>query len=158
MVVIATMQEKVMIKQIFKVEEKLDYLLGKSVQVIKTALCREFKANKLDITTEQWSVLAKLNYEDGVYQKQIGDCLFKDKPTITRILDLMEKKNLIIRMPDDKDRRKSKIYLTKDGKDIANKLAPISEGFQNKLTTNITREELENFTQTLEKISKNISG
>ena len=146
-----------MVKQIFKVEENIDYLLSKTVQTIKTALYRDFKKENFDITTEQWSVLAKLNYEDGLYQKQIGDCLFKDKPTITRILDLMEKKNLTIRMPDDKDRRKYKIYLTKDGKDLANKLLPIAESFQNKLTTNITRQELEALAQTLEKMSKNVS-
>ncbi len=146
-----------MIKQKFKVEETLDHLLGITAQAIKNALCQKFKEQEMDITTEQWSLLAKLYYEDGIYQKQIGDYLSKDKPTITRILDLMEKKNLIIRMPDDKDRRKTKIYLTSDGKNTANKLVPIAETFQKNLTNEISREELEKFTQTLEKLCKNIS-
>ena len=146
-----------MVKSKFKVEENLDCLLSKTVQVIKNSLHREFKEKELDITTEQWSVLAKLYYEEGIYQKQIGDYLSKDKPTITRILDLMEKKNLIIRMPDDKDRRKSKIYLTKDGKIAADKLVPIAEDFQNRLTSGFSREELYNFSKMLEKMSKNIS-
>ena len=145
-----------MVQQKFKVEENLDYLISKTVQAMKNSLSRDFRENGHNITTEQWSVLAKLYYEDGIYQKQIGDCLFKDKPTITRILDLMEKKNLIIRIPDDKDRRKSKVFLTQDGKNTVKELIPIAESFQSRLTENISQEETEIFTQILEKLCENI--
>ncbi len=146
-----------MVKEKFRVEENLDYLVSVVVQNMKNSLYRDFREKGHNITPEQWSVLAKLYYEDGVYQKQIGDSLFKDKPTITRILDLMEKKNLIIRISDDKDRRKSKVYLTQDGKDLVNELIPIAEGFQARLTEEIPGEELEQFTRILEKISENTS-
>ena len=69
----------------------------------------------------------------------------------------MEKKNLIIRIADDKDRRKSKVYLTKDGKNIAKELVPVAEDFQDRLTTDISHEEIEFFIQILEKLRKNIS-
>jgi len=147
-----------MVKQKFRVEENLDYLISKTVQIIKNFLYKEFKERGHNITTEQWSVLAKLYYEDGIYQKQLGDYLYKDKPTITRILDLMEKKNLIIRISDDKDRRKSKVYLTQEGKDTVRELIPVAEEFQKKLTENISGEEIESFTQTLEKLSENTSA
>lgn len=145
-----------MAQQKFKVEENLDYLISKAVQIMKNSLYRELKEKGHNITTEQWSVLAKLYYEDGIYQKQIGDCLFKDKPTITRILDLMEKKNLIIRISDDKDRRKSKVYLTQDGKDVVKELIPVAEEFQERLAVNLSHDEIEQFTQVLEKLCTNI--
>lgn len=145
-----------MAQQKFKVEENLDYLISKTVQIMKNSLYRELKEKGHNITTEQWSVLAKLYYEDGIYQKQIGDCLFKDKPTITRILDLMEKKNLIIRISDDKDRRKSKVYLTQDGKDVVKELIPVAEEFQERLAVNLSHDEIEQFTQVLEKLCTNI--
>ncbi len=144
-----------MVQQKFKVEENLDYLVSKTVQIMKNSLYREFREKGYNITTEQWSVLAKLFYEDGIYQKQLGDYLYKDKPTITRILDLMEKKNFIIRISDDKDRRKSKIYLTQDGKDTVNELIPIAQEFQTRLINNISYEEIEHFTGTLEKLCDN---
>ncbi len=143
-------------KQKFKVEENLDYIISRTVQILKNSLYREFKDKNYNITTEQWSVLAKLNEEDGVYQKQLGDYLFKDKPTITRILDVMEKKNLIIRISDEKDRRKTKVYLTQTGKDVVERLIPVVEDFQKNLTKNISEEETENLTQILKKLSENI--
>ena len=139
----------------YRVEENLDHIIGNIIQNIKNSLYREFKAKNHNITPEQWSVLAKLYYEDGVYQKQISDCLIKDKPTMTRILDLLEKKNLIIRILDDKDRRKFKVYLTQDGKDIVNELVPVATEFQDRLKNNISEEELDFFTEILEKIRKN---
>ena len=53
-----------MAQQKFKVEENIDYLISKTVQTIKNLLYREFKEKGFSITTEQWSVLAKLYYED----------------------------------------------------------------------------------------------
>lgn len=144
-----------MVKNRFKVEENLDHYISRTSQILKTALFREFKEHGHNITPEQWSVLAKLFYEDGISQKQIGDCLFKDKPTITRILDLMEKKNLIIRISDDKDRRKFKIYLTADGKNVVTALLPVAESFLKRLSNGISEQEIELFTGVLEKLEKN---
>jgi DNA-binding MarR family transcriptional regulator len=139
----------------YKIEDTLDHLISTTIQNIKNSLFREFKAKNHNITTEQWSVLAKLHHEDGICQKQIADGLIKDKPTTTRILDLLEKKNLIIRISDDKDRRKFRVYLTHDGKNIVNELIPMAIEFQNRLKANLSLEELNKFTEILEKINKN---
>ncbi len=140
----------------YRIEETLDHLISTTVQNIKNALFREFKAKNHNITPEQWSVLAKLHHEDGIYQKQIADSLVKDKPTTTRILDLLEKKNFIIRICDDKDRRKFRVYLTQDGKNTVNELIPAAIEFHNRLKSGISSEELENFYEILKKINKNI--
>lgn len=140
----------------YRIEETLDHAISTVVQNIKNALFREFKAQNHNITTEQWSVLAKLHQEDGIYQKQIADSLLKDKPTTTRILDLLEKKNMIIRISDDKDRRKFRIYLTQDGKNTVNELIPVVIDFQDRLKENISREEFEIFHEILNKINTNI--
>jgi len=47
----------------------------------------------------------------------IAERTLKDKPTITRILDNLERKNLISRKADSGDRRAHKIYLTGSGRD-----------------------------------------
>ncbi|HSA07257.1 MAG TPA: MarR family transcriptional regulator [Candidatus Gastranaerophilales bacterium] len=140
----------------FKVEENIDYIISKTVQVIKNSLYKNFKENGYNITPEQWSLLVKLYDEDGIYQKQLGDYLFKDKPTITRILDIIEDKNFIIRIPDDKDRRKTKVYLTQDGKNLVKDLIPVANDFQEKLTKDISASEIENFTRILEKLDENV--
>lgn len=137
------------------IDECLGCMTGKTSQSIKNLLFREFKTNDFNITSEQWSVLSYLHKEDGLYQKQIADCLSKDKPTVTRILDILEKRNLIIRIHDEKDRRKFKIYLTQDGKDVVKQLIPIALKVREKVKENISEAEIETLKIILDKIYAN---
>ena len=141
--------------QKFVTEDCINYVLGRTLQSVKNLVFREFKNNGFNITPEQWAVMSYLHKEDGLYQKQIADFLSKDKPTVTRILDLLEKKNLIIRISDEKDRRKFKIYLTQDGKDTVIQLVPIANEIQIKIKENITKEEIETLKTILNKIYPN---
>ncbi|OGH96066.1 MAG: hypothetical protein A2039_05445 [Candidatus Melainabacteria bacterium GWA2_34_9] len=144
--------------QKFVTEDCMSHVIGKTVQSIKNLVFREFKAKNFNITPEQWAVLSYLHKEDGLYQKQIADFLFKDKPTVTRILDILEKKNLIIRISDEKDRRKFKIYLTQNGKDTVTQLTPIAKEVQHKIRENIQQEELEILKTILNKIYINATN
>lgn len=54
--------------------------------------------------------------KDGVTQQELCNATFKDKPSMTRLIDNMEKQHLVIRVPDKKDRRTNKIHLTENGK------------------------------------------
>jgi len=141
--------------QKFVNEDCMSYFIGKTVQSVKNLTFREFKAKNFNITPEQWAVMSYLHKEDGLYQKQIADFLFKDKPTVTRILDILEKINLIIRISDEKDRRKFKIYLTQDGKDTVAQLIPIAKEIQFKIRENIQQEEIETLKTILNKIYMN---
>lgn len=138
--------------QKFVIEDCMGHVIGRTVQSIKNLIFREFKAKNFNITPEQWAVMSYLHKEDGLYQKQIADFLFKDKPTVTRILDILEKRNLIIRISDEKDRRKFKIYLTQDGKDTVTRLVPIAKEVQLKIKENISQDEIEILKNILNKI------
>jgi DNA-binding MarR family transcriptional regulator len=144
--------------QKFATEDCMGYMIGRTVQSVKNLIFREFKSRNFNITPEQWAVMSYLHKEDGLYQKQIADFLFKDKPTVTRILDLLEKKNLIIRISDEKDRRKFKIYLTQDGKDTVVQLIPIAKEVQFKIRENIQQDEIETLKNILNKIYMNATN
>jgi len=144
--------------QKFVNEDCMGYVIGRTVQSIKNLMLREFKTQNINITSEQWAVMSYLHKEDGLYQKQIADFLFKDKPTVTRILDILEKRNLVIRISDEKDRRKFKIYLTQDGKDTVTQLLPIAKDIQHKIKDNISQTELETLKTILNKIYTNTTN
>jgi len=139
-------------------DDCMSQIIGKTVQSIKNLVFREFKSKNFNITPEQWAVMSYLHKEDGLYQKQIADFLFKDKPTVTRILDILEKRNMIIRISDEKDRRKFKIYLTQDGKDTVVKLIPIAKEVQHKIKENIPQDEIETLKTILNKIYINTTN
>jgi len=119
---------------------------------LKLLLLHSFKAHGYNITPEQWAILFKLWEKDGQYQKQLGDSLLKDKPNITRILDLLQKRGLIERINDTADRRKFKIYLTEKGKIIIQEIIPIVNKLKESLYKNLSSEEIKNLKITLNKI------
>jgi DNA-binding MarR family transcriptional regulator len=99
---------------------------GKVSSAINRRMHRDFRNAGLDITPEQWSILVYLWQQDGITQKSIADATYKDKPSITRLIDNMEKQGLVKRIPDKKDRRMNKIFLTKKGAEMHQKVRYIT--------------------------------
>ncbi len=93
-------------------------LNGKVSAAINRKLYRNFRQNGLEITPEQWTVLIFLWEKDGVTQQELCNATFKDKPSMTRLIDNMERQHLVVRISDKKDRRTNLIHLTKDGKEL----------------------------------------
>lgn len=93
-------------------------LNGKVSAAINRKLYRNFRLNGLEMTPEQWTVMIYLWEKDGVSQQELCNATFKDKPSMTRLIDNMERQHLVVRISDKKDRRNNLIHLTKTGKDI----------------------------------------
>ena len=96
-------------------------LNGKVSAAINRKLSRNFRQNGIEITPEQWTVLIFLWKKDGVTQQELCNATFKDKPSMTRLIDNMERQHLVVRISDKKDRRINLIHLTKDGRGIEEK-------------------------------------
>ena len=93
-------------------------LNGKVSAAINRKLYRNFRLNGLEMTPEQWTVMIYLWEKDGVTQQELCNATFKDKPSMTRLIDNMERQHLVVRISDKKDRRNNLIHFTKTGKDI----------------------------------------
>ena len=93
-------------------------LNGKVSAAINRKLYRNFRLNGLEVTPGQWTVMIYLWEKDGVTQQELCNATFKDKPSMTRLIDNMERQHLVVRISDKKDRRNNLIHLTKTGKDI----------------------------------------
>ena len=98
----------------FKKGELYSFITGKASTAIARRLQKNFKQAGTEITIEQWSVLYHLWKQDGLSQQQLCDATFRDKPSITRLMDNLEKQRLVKRVPSKEDRRINLIYLTKE--------------------------------------------
>lgn len=97
-------------------EEFFSFLSGKASTAISRRLQRNLKDVKLNITAEQWSILYYLWIEEGLTQQELANFTFRDKPSITRLINNLERMGLVIRVNDKQDRRSNLIYLTKEGR------------------------------------------
>lgn len=96
----------------------------------------------LDVSPEQYFMLYKLYQKDGVPQAQLADPAFGDYPNMTRMIDGLEKKGLVLRNNDPKDRRRYLIMLTDKGKLQMAALQPIVAREREQINTAFSNEEI----------------
>jgi DNA-binding MarR family transcriptional regulator len=137
-------------------DEIFNILVGKISTAINRTFLRAFVNEGIDITTEQWSVLACLWQKDKVTQQTLCSLTAKDKPSMTRLIDKLEKRNLVIRVSDHNDRRINLIHLTEAGSDLQQKATEIVQIVATKTLNNITDEELDISRNVLRKIMENL--
>ncbi len=122
----------------------------------KQYLNRIFQDHGFNLTPEQFLVMDTL-WDDGVLsQQQIADILIKDKNSVTKLIDALEKKGLVIRKTDDIDRRLNKIHLTEKALSIKANITQIAIESTDKIIKDISKEDLINFIKVLNKMSHNM--
>ena len=102
---------------LIEIEVVFAVISGKVSSAINRAMYKDFRNAGIEITPEQWSILVYLSQKDGETQKNIAEATYKDKPSVTRLIDNMEKQGLLKRTQHSTDRRTNKIFLTEEGKD-----------------------------------------
>jgi MarR family transcriptional regulator, organic hydroperoxide resistance regulator len=140
----------------FKLDDSYGYLINLAAQRLKYELHQVFQARGYDITPEQWAVLNRLWEQDGLSQVELAERTFKDKPSTTRILNLLEQKGVVLRRRDAEDGRVMHVFLTTAGQDLKEKLIPCAEEVLVKSGQNLTKEEVSQFKQILRKILANL--
>ena len=137
--------------------ELFDILVGKISGTINRTFLRTFTAAGIDISIEQWTVLACLWNKDKVTQQTLCSLTAKDKPSMTRLIDKLEKHNLVTRVSDHNDRRINLIHLTNNGIALQQKATELVEKIVCKALNNITEEELTISRGVLKKIMTNLN-
>lgn len=108
-------------------EESLGYILGRTARTWGARLNRNFADRGFDVTCEQWAILFNLGKKNSQSQHDLAALTCKDKTSMTRLIDGMEKRNLVVRIPDRQDKRQKLIYLTAKGKDFHQKLTLVAK-------------------------------
>jgi len=131
--------------------------IGKTFKMMNMFISDIFQKNNINVTKEQWIVLKVLNEDkDGIVQNELAFITERNKASLTRLINVMEKNNLVARIPSKEDSRKNFIYITKNGKQLFLKMKPIMlesiEAFQN----GITEEDKKIFIKVMKKIQSNI--
>lgn len=109
------------------------FLISRTAMRMRLNLRRVFLDNGQDVTPEQWGVLLCLWRQEGLTQSELADRTVKDRTTITRILDLLEKKGLAERRRDPDDRRAFRIHLTEAGRRSRGELLPLVKSYAERL-------------------------
>ena len=130
-------------------------LNGKVSAAINRRLIRNFRENGLEITPEQWTVLLFLWEKDGVSQQELCNATFKDKPSMPRLIDNMEKQNLVVRIASKNARRTNLVYLTRHGRELHDRARSVANRTLKEALAGLTIEELRVSQEVLRKVFSN---
>lgn len=148
---------RIMHNQNHGAEQTLYFLIKRTSRTFRGRLNRSFVQAGCDVTSEQWRILTCLWYKDGQRQQDLADFVHKDKTSITRTIDGMEKRDLVVRIPDKLDRRQKLIYLTDKGKRLREELMRVVQETSLEAEKGIKPEHLDVFRDVLSKIRNNLS-
>lgn len=138
----------------------MDDLIGFSTVRTSKRISRllNLKLKPYEVTVEQWTVLKRLHEVDNINQKDLSERTDKDQATLTKILDLLEKRELAIRKQNPDDRRSYLVGITDKGKRLTEELIPFVESIFTNIIGNIPKENLENYMFVLQQLHKNIES
>lgn len=140
----------------YNFNESFGFIVVKAGRLIENRLKINFEKEKIDVTPQQWSVLTYLWNEDGIPQQELADVFSKDKTSMTRLLNNMEKNELIERKQSENDKRNKKIYLTYKSKLIKRKSIEIAEKTLIDTIVGIDHDDLKLSKRVLKKINSNL--
>lgn len=145
-----------MSNQHFKKGELYSFITGKASTAIARRLQKKLNAAGINLTTEQWSVLYHLWKDDGKSQQELCNATFRDKPSITRLVDNLEKLNLVKRVPSENDGRINKITLTKQALKLQEQTMLLAEETLNESLASVPPEKIEICKEVLQVVYDNL--
>lgn len=115
------------------------------------------KENGIDISKEQFLLLKYLDEKDGRVQNELAFITNRSKTSLTRLVNTMQKKELVYRSVCHHDMRINHIYLTELGKEVWKKSFPIFQSIILELQQGIPESDLLLVRKTMEHIQLNIN-
>ena len=138
----------------FDMDRSFGYLIN------RLSIAHKNSFNKLikpyGVSPEQWTVLFRVVEKDGISQKELSDSTYKDQGNLTRMIDKLVEKGYLLRDADVNDRRSIKLFATHSSKQLVEKIAPLSQSQNEKLSGGFSEEEKTKFIELLNKAYTNI--
>lgn len=135
--------------------ETIFYTIESTIKEYRKSSQKKLSSEVNDMTIDQGMILAFLDKYPDKTQKEIAAMAFKDNASMTRMLDLMEKKNYIERSINQENRRRFNIEITAKGKKVLKTLTPIIVDNRENALNGISEEEIVQLETILMKIKSN---
>lgn len=141
----------------FKRGELYSVINGMASTAVARRLQKNFRNAGLEITIEQWSVLYHLWKEDGLSQQELCTRTFRDKPSITRLIDNLEKQHLVKRVASPSDRRINLVQLTEAAKDLQQITIDLANQTMAEALVGVDKNDIETVKAVFQKVYDNLT-
>jgi DNA-binding MarR family transcriptional regulator len=134
----------------------LPYLLNRAGARIATAFSQEMR--RLGATLQMWRVLAALREHDGRRMGDLSATTSIEVSTLTRLVDTMERKGLVVRRRDAGDARVVALHVTPAGRRLTQRITPIAERYERVALAGFTAAEADSLKAALRRLYGNMEA
>lgn len=119
-----------------------------SSNAVFSSVLKEYK-----LSVEQWVIL-NLIEEKELTQKELAMMLNSEQSSITRMVDVLEKNDLVLRLTHPSDRRAKLVQITTLGKEVIQKANDSASSLAKSFDDNFTAKELSELKGYLKRITE----
>jgi len=120
----------------------LVFLTNRVGRLLANEIRKRTALEELAVSAQHMYILVDLWVKEGVRQQDLAVSNIKDKGTIARALQSLEAANIVVRIPDQEDKRNKLIYLTHRGRSLREELLPEAQQTVQEATEGIPEEDL----------------
>jgi DNA-binding MarR family transcriptional regulator len=120
------------------------------------ARCLAPRIAREGVSIGMWFVLRMLWDEDGMTQRELGERVGINGPTMVTALNSMERAGLVKRVQNRDDRRKINVFLTERGHKLKSKLWPMAADVLSIGLSGLSPEQVKSFSQMLTQVRMNL--
>jgi DNA-binding MarR family transcriptional regulator len=140
----------------FRRGELYSVINGIASTAVARRLQKNFRNAGLEITIEQWSILYHLWKEDCLSQQELCNRTFRGKPSITRLIDNLEKLQLVKRVASATDRRINLVCLTDAARNIQQQTIDLANQTMNEALEGVSKEDTEVVKKVFQQVYDNL--
>ena len=134
----------------YSLETSIGFHLNRAANIVHAGFSKCLEP--YDVAPEQFATLMIISEDGEINQSEIAELLAKGRPTVSRTLDALEKKGLIVREENSADRRIKPIRLTEKGREVLSAVQPKARQFNDAIRARLAPGEAETFFHVLETI------
>ncbi|HEY5834884.1 MarR family winged helix-turn-helix transcriptional regulator [Streptomyces sp.] len=118
----------------------------------------EAELGRSGATFATWTMLATLKREGPMIQRALAQYLSIEGPTLSRHLETMERRGLVVRTRNGTDRRAATVALTADGENMYAEIETVALASQQRMLAGFSDEEVEQLGKLLDQILRNVTS
>ena len=120
-------------------------------------LAYERRLAPLELNLSQASLLAFIHETEPLTQAQLAEALGLGRPATGSVIDSLERRGLVERLPDPKDRRAWRVAVTAAGERLAGPIAEVDAKLRRELRAGIPHAERQQLARVLLRLQANLS-
>ncbi|MFP7479185.1 MarR family winged helix-turn-helix transcriptional regulator [Terribacillus saccharophilus] len=137
-----------------RTQDELGLLLSRTYLSLKRETSRMLQ--EFELTPEQFSLIAELDKQDDITQKELADLTEREQTTVTKIIDKLVKKELVTRGHDIHDRRAIRLQITAEGRELVKDIKPKIEEIENHAYLGFQPRDIELLHNLIRKLHQNL--